>query len=289
VKAGIKALINWYTKKRPLSDDDGQAAVESALVLPLMTFLVLGTIQMTMMQQARIMNEYAAFQACRAGIVWNADRDKMRKAATVALLPTLANTSDAVHLAKTWAMFEAAGTLGDALSKLLGFLPGGISNAVKIVDVDIMHPTKQEFDSAGPLPGGKELDFDKVDDDKARDANRLQIRVTYLYWMKIPFANWIIHDAWMATRAGIRYSGPVDKPMSRPDPNHWYNPSGGRNRNATYAAALAKEAMSKDWERLARMTAIALLATKAGVYLIPLESTYSMRMQSNVYRDNLQY
>ena len=271
-----------------MSDDQGQAAVESAIVLPLMTFLVLGTIQLTMIQQARIMNEYAAFQACRAGIVWNADRDKMRKAATVALLPTLANTSNAVNLAKTWAMLEAAGTLGDMLSKLLGFIPGGISDALKMVDVDVMHPTQQEFDNAGPLPGGKELDFDRVDD-KARDANRLQVRVTYLYWMKIPFANWIIHDAWMATRAGIRYSGPIDRPMSRPDRQHWHNPTGGRNRDATYAAALAKEARGRDWERFARMAGVAYLATRHNIYLLPLESTYSMRMQSNVYRDNLQF
>jgi Flp pilus assembly protein TadG len=40
--------------------DEGQAMVEAALVLPLMTFLVVGVIQLVMIQHARALTEYAA-------------------------------------------------------------------------------------------------------------------------------------------------------------------------------------------------------------------------------------
>ena len=60
--------------RRLWRDEDGQALVEGALVLPAMTFLVIGIIQLVMIQHARVMTEYAAYQAVRAGIVHNADR-----------------------------------------------------------------------------------------------------------------------------------------------------------------------------------------------------------------------
>src|SRR5258705_9102744 len=68
----------------------GQAAIETALVMPLMIFFTLGIIQLAMVQQARLMTEYAAYQAARAGIVWNANNERMHDAAVFALLPTMA-------------------------------------------------------------------------------------------------------------------------------------------------------------------------------------------------------
>ena len=45
--------------------ESGQAAVESALVMPLAVFLILGTLQLFMLLQGRIMAEYAAWRAVR--------------------------------------------------------------------------------------------------------------------------------------------------------------------------------------------------------------------------------
>jgi hypothetical protein len=67
----------------------GQAMVESAIVFPILIFTVLGIIQLTLVHQARIMLEYAAFSAARAGAVWNADPAVMESAAVFALLPTM--------------------------------------------------------------------------------------------------------------------------------------------------------------------------------------------------------
>jgi hypothetical protein len=80
----------------------GQAAIESALVLPLVLFLVLGIVQLALMQQARLMTDYAAYQAARAGVVWSGNNERMRDAATFALLPTLGRSDDWSHLSPTW-------------------------------------------------------------------------------------------------------------------------------------------------------------------------------------------
>src|SRR6478609_3734281 len=87
--------------------ESGQAAVESALVMPLMVFLCLGLIQLTMIEHARIMTDYAAFNAARAGIVWNGNNERMHDAAIFSLLPTMARTDDIVQLGKTWLIAEA--------------------------------------------------------------------------------------------------------------------------------------------------------------------------------------
>src|SRR3954466_2176325 len=80
----------------------GQTAVETALVLPLCIFLLLGIVQLALMQQARLMTDYAAGEAARAGVVWSGSAERMRDAATFALLPTLGRCDDWQHLEQTW-------------------------------------------------------------------------------------------------------------------------------------------------------------------------------------------
>ncbi len=49
--------------------ESGQALVEAALTLPLTVFLILGTLQLFLLLQARTLTEYAAFLAVRKGSV----------------------------------------------------------------------------------------------------------------------------------------------------------------------------------------------------------------------------
>src|SRR5216683_912487 len=56
---------------RAMGGEGGQAVVEAAFVLPLTVVLILCTIQIAQLQQARVLVEYAAFNAARAGIVQN--------------------------------------------------------------------------------------------------------------------------------------------------------------------------------------------------------------------------
>jgi len=47
--------------------EDGQAIAEAAIVLPGMVFLLLAAVQLTQLQQARILADSAAFAAARTG------------------------------------------------------------------------------------------------------------------------------------------------------------------------------------------------------------------------------
>src|SRR5712692_6095652 len=94
--------------------EEGQAVVEAAIVLPAMVFLLLLTIQLTQLQQARIMCEYAAFAAARTGIVQNGNNGAsngfdgpMHAAAVLAVLPTFGRTDSWTNIAATLARFTA--------------------------------------------------------------------------------------------------------------------------------------------------------------------------------------
>src|SRR5512141_3478894 len=90
-----------------LRGEGGQAIVEAALVLPSLVFLLLGAVQLTQLQQARILADYAAFAAARAGIVMNGDPGKMRDAAALAILPAFGAADSLAALGKTLLRFKA--------------------------------------------------------------------------------------------------------------------------------------------------------------------------------------
>lgn len=301
--------------RRLRREESGQAVVESAIVIPLMVFLILGMIQLVMIQHARIMTEYAAFNAARAGIVWNADKIIMENAAIISLLPTyegLFKESDlgnpvqmlkrilqrallyqvnrrlpqAIDLLKNGAgqviekipignqgqeilnekkdeLLDRAEELADqALQKAItGALGGGDD---RMVTVNVLNPTTGDFGQRG-----REIDFDDFD---RRDVNRLTIEVRYLYLMRVPFANWVIHQAWMAGNAGKRLYGAIwnaqeDAPGE----------TGFRNVAPVTANTFGDDLMNK----------LEGLATQ-GVYMVPLNASYTMRMQSNPYKQSLQ-
>jgi len=226
------------------SRESGQAAVESALVLPLMTFMCLGIIQLTMMQHAKIMTEYAAYSAARTGIVWNGSNERMKDAAIIALLPTMGRTDSLFELGKTWAIAQA---YDEALQLLAwpnknGIIPATVngSNLFGQVRIDTVNPSW--YDSIGSVwklrtgYNWKELDFDGPDaypqvpeleqkiakffnlsipddgEETYRKATVLSIRLRYWYELKVPFANWVIFTAWWAANAGVSLYGAIDRP-----------------------------------------------------------------------------
>lgn len=216
--------------------ESGQAAVEAAIVLPLQIFFILGIIQMTCMQHAKLMTEYAAYQAARAGIVWNGNNERMHDAATIALLPTMGRSDTVVEMGKTWVLYEGWDLL------MRSFSWGGKSaingsNLLGFVRVDTINPSWYSgvgnFWKLKEGAGWRELDFDgddafpatkpgivnfirgfwdpgfSDDDEKNkqyREANVLSIRVRYWYELKIPFANWLIHTSWFAANATANWT-----------------------------------------------------------------------------------
>jgi len=146
----------------------GQAAVESALVLPLAIFMALGALQLFLMLQARILTEYAAYQATRTGAMRHGDCGPMTDAAVVALLPSVARTDSPAALT---AAFGARRL--NRYSAALDGLSLPIVELVRDSPVNVPAPEDPAFDEPGHLV-------------------RLELRLLYWYHLEIPFANQVM-------------------------------------------------------------------------------------------------
>jgi hypothetical protein len=294
--------------------------VESAIVIPLMTFMILGVLQLAMVQHARIMTEYAAFNAARAGIVWNADPWIMENAAIISLLPTyeglleesdignpkqmvkrivmrallyqinrrlpqavdmVRNGTDGIIGQLPGSLQGPIGGIRDSLlnkaesmadAKLQGMIKGALGgNDRRMVQVHILNPRLSDIPLREP-----EIQFDSVrEGERWRRKTRLSIQVRYLYMMRIPFANWIIHRAWQAQRAGVRLYGAV------------YNPSSSASDSSMFAKHSQKPDLSGQPTNLEQDIYEMANDLDDPVYLVPLRAQYTMRMQSNPYRVSL--
>src|SRR4051812_43274570 len=169
--------------------EEGQALVEAAFVLPAMVLLLLLAVQLTQLQQARIFAEAAVFAAARAGIVFNGDPEKMRAAATLAVLPAAGATDGFPAIAKTLARVKAE----DAVLGPLG---------LEQIRVFVHNPVAADFSAFGQHLNRQEIDFDDVRPG-ATEATLLSLEVRYLHELRVPFANRMIQTIWMAAKAGI--------------------------------------------------------------------------------------
>jgi Flp pilus assembly protein TadG len=179
------AVAEW----RAMGGESGQAVVEAAIVLPLCIVLILCTIQIAQLQQARVLLEYAAFNAARAGVVHDAANEAggtagpMHDAAALSLLSSFGRTDGLAALTRTWAQFRVREAAMRALR-----LP--------LVQVAVLNPRRADFARFGEHLDGQEIDFDDVRP-QAVDANLLSIDVRYLYELRVPFANKLIQSAWL--------------------------------------------------------------------------------------------
>lgn len=304
--------------------ESGQAAVESAIVLPLQIFFALGILQLTMMQHAKLMTEYAAYQAARAGIVWNGNNERMKDAAIIALLPTLGQTNNIGNLGLTYGKQILYDTALRALS--WGGAPSALngSNLLGRVRVDTINPSWMS--GIGSIwkiqaAGWKEIDFDgadnypdmtglgsfirgfvdpnwKGDDDKEgqhRAATVLSIRVRLWYELHVPFANYIIFTSWFAANATKNWTyGDLRGSI--------YAPTMGGNGNAVTISSLPSIAgapgidhqkgyntvypleMTVLWGLAKGSLPFGISSITGQHYFVPISATHSMRMQSNFHR-----
>ncbi len=297
----------------------GQAILEAVLVLPLFILMVLGIVQLTQLEQARTMTEYAAFSAARAGIVWNGSNERMRDAALVALLPTFGRTDSAPELERSWLRQKAS---DEELAALPWGAPGPRSISGTSLDgmvrVDTVAPAGAEaLGRAWNLPGAgdwQELDFDAAytypeapglsqhfhsferpgaldeGQEKYRRANVLRIRVRYWYELRIPVANWLVFLCWYASQAGASLRGAIDRPTLDVSANA-VNPASNLEGLEQLAAGITHRrglpsAHPSEMALLWRLSTgrASTGGGQARRFFIPLSATYSMRMHSNFYR-----
>jgi hypothetical protein len=166
--------------------DSGQAAVETALLLPLLVFLVLGTLQLFLVMQARVLAEYAVFRAARAGSLAYGGCTRMKHAALLTLLPSFdAFLGRAAPYGGTQSPADA---LGDAFFRYrtnhyrLMVSSGGAPRPYT-GEVVWLDRTYEGLSGAGP----EESDFDQPN-----NRQRLELTLTYFFPLRVPFANWVL-------------------------------------------------------------------------------------------------
>ena len=172
--------------------DSGQAIVEAALVLPLCIVLILCAVQIAQLQQARLLVEYAAFNAARAGVVRDGDNGTegtsgpMHDAAALSLLSSFGRTDGFAAFGRTWAELRAR----EAALK---------AARLPLLQISVLNPRRADFARFGDHLDGQEIDFDDVRP-QVTDANLLSVQVRYLYELRVPLANRLIQTGWAALR-----------------------------------------------------------------------------------------
>ncbi|MBJ6761227.1 pilus assembly protein [Myxococcaceae bacterium JPH2] len=227
--------------------EDGQAAVETAIVLPLFVFLILGTLQLGLMHQARLMTKYAAYKAVRAGSIHSANVGQMEKAALGVLLPMVSKPSGGAEYIKTvtsGSEFAAKFAWPEVMANKM------MDSALKYAEVTICGPLRNEVGG-----GSGEFDFDNpknsASDDWAQgQRTKLRVQVTFNYRMPIPFADMVIYQIVRA-----RELPPVLRLGKTPQNERKF-----RKNDGQYEAAAAQRH-----------------------YVLPIRATYTMRMQSNFF------
>ncbi len=171
--------------------------MEAALTLPLTIFVILGTIQLFLMLQGRIMAEYAAFEAVRAGSRHHGDCKMMMQAGLGALLPSVVS-----YMGEGTKGGSAAEKLGEAFKKRFN------GNDAKFAEMDYTKSTFGGLPLAGesifwlarPLPTNvpspEDSDFDAPNGDGG--GMRLEARLIYWFPLRIPFADWVMTRMFMA-------------------------------------------------------------------------------------------
>lgn len=191
------------------AQESGQAAVESAITLPLAVFLILGTLQLFMMLNGRLMAEHAAFKAVRTGVVKHGDCVSMTHSAVAALLPSfssfLGRTTPGGTPAEKIANAVRLRTQGQPFdNSYVSGLDAGHDRT--IVWIDRVRPT------TGEVTAASEHDFDDFSTPRANGefGYRLEVQLVYWFPMKIPFANWVMATMFRAYFGLGNHVGPVD-------------------------------------------------------------------------------
>jgi hypothetical protein len=274
----------------------GQALVETAIVLPTMILVGLGAFQLMFIQHARVLTEYAAYNACRAGIVHNGDPDVMTNAALISVLPVYGPTNDVPSLLLTYAktkflsvvsggLDQMVNGISDLLRDITG-LPVNLSELVvdvSLINVLVLNPAPISFiDASGSQK--EEIDFDDVLDPFHAEKNVLVIETRILVPLKIPIINKVIYNLWLAK---ILLQHPVLRTDLIDQVAYKTKLQGGQDLEAAIKEHIHDpRGITPEDLRLWQQLQLMDLAAGQGVYLMPVYAKHAMQMQSNMFLNN---
>lgn len=226
------------------------------MTLPLTIFLFLGTIQLFMMLQGRIMAEYAAFEAVRAGSRHQGDCEKMMQAGLAALLPNIVtymggSGSPGQKLADAWRKRINGGkpqfVAEDSTKSALG---GSSVAGEAIFWLAREQPTN--------VPDPEDKNFDDPDKNPNGGGMRLEVRLIYWFPLRIPFADWVMTKMFLAQFGLEDYT--AANPLMLAE----------KNANWTSGPNTLDSKISGHYQSLA----------SSGKYVFPIQATYGMRMMT---------
>jgi Flp pilus assembly protein TadG len=244
--------------RRAASSQSGQALVETAITMPLFVFLMLGLLQLSLMNQARYMAKYAAYKAARAGSIHNASRQRMENAALGVLMPFVGHAVyDTFYKTDGKLAYSTSFAAAYASNKRGNYTSHGIS---PVVEVTICGPSSADVGTPGDFddpnsgmavqdPAGNS---GTLHDWKRFNNGRLQIQVLFYFKLVIPFANMMIRSIY----SGLENAETMR--LFRMNKKYNLTPKGTQGNEAN-------------------MNARALLKQ----YYLPIRSNWSMRMMSN--------
>lgn len=179
----------------------GQAAVEAAITLPLVLFMILGTMQLFLALQARILAQYAIGRAVRQGSLHHANCKVMRGAAVATLIPAISPFArpGASRNQKITAYIRRVRDLRNGANFTYSNL--GIPNyRGDVVWLDRVSPL------AGDISG---QNIEDTWDLPPPEGTRFELAARMIFWypMRIPFANWVIARAVLAAQGMQNYGG----------------------------------------------------------------------------------
>ena len=226
------------------------------LTLPLVIFLFLGILQLFGMMHARVMTQYAAYRATRAGSVNHGDCRAMQHAAILAVLPAIGPfvkpgggnaTADMVAAFNRYKnnSYNDLVQTGGAATTYTGpivWIARGLS------DNNGMKPPRNDEESFDQGERGGELQL-----------TRLETRLIFWYPMRIPFANWVMSRMLLAHLGLQSYTG--INPLMTPQTAKWDASKGGSNVSTPILTEM-------------------LIRHNAREYVFPIEATHTMRMMT---------
>ncbi len=243
--------------------------METAIVMPLFIFIVLGILQLSLMQQARLLTKYAAYKATRAGALNRADQKSMDAAAVAVMMPMLTRanpiSSGSARMQPQYGLYNvsSASDYSQHFKEVFEGRQNEHANGKPLVEVVICHPLQSDVQ---PTDDFDNPTVNPVDPNWRNFENtKLSVQVTTYYHLVIPFANAFL---WWASYGEMGTQRAATMKTLR------MHHEGSKNKTVRKVY----EGNKKGGYTLQDLKSEA----ENGNYIMPVRASYSMRMHSNL-------